>query len=204
MSLETLYAGAEWGDGAAEPACGVSLAMRIHDRVLPRLCGVALVLGAEGGVSPGVQRRCHDELAAALLELRGLLRGSIPDSGPSLATELRRWRAAGAPLRVSRVNGSRVPAELEGLACDVLGEAVRNALRHACPSEVVVSVASARGRLVLSVANDGVAGDSDAAGLGLGLRLAAAVAAEREGHLEWGPEGEARWLVRLTVPIPAS
>jgi signal transduction histidine kinase len=204
MSVETLYAEAEWGDGAAEPACGISLAMRIHDRVLPRLCGVALALGAEDGLGPRVQRRCHDELAAALLELRALLRGSISDAGPSLAAELERWRAAGAPLRVSRADGARVPTELEGLVCEVVGEAVRNALRHACPSEVVVGVENAAGCLVLSVANDGVAGGSDVAGLRLGLRLAAAVAAEREGHLEWGPVGESRWLVRLTVPIPAS
>jgi hypothetical protein len=202
---QTLVAGASGEEEAGpEPACGAALAARIHDRVVPRLRGVALALAAEGGLPAEAQRRCHDEITAALLELRALLIGPVAHSGPSLAQELQRWREAGVPLEVTRVDSARVPAELEGLVCDVLREALRNAMHHACPEALAVRIAIAAGCLVVSVINDGVTRPAGGARLGLGLPLAAAVAAEHDGRLEWRPLGESRWLVRLTVPVPGS
>jgi signal transduction histidine kinase len=105
---------------------------------------------------------------------------------------------------VTRVEGARVPMELEGVVCDIVGEAVRNALRHACPAALTVRISITAGCLVVSVVNDGVNRVDGGTGLGLGLRLAAAVAAEHGGRLEWGPVEESRWLVRLAIPLPGS
>jgi len=181
----------------------VALAARIHDRVVPALCAVARVLGADGDLGPEVRARCHDEVTAAMLELRAMLLKPVQvgGDGASLAGEVKRGRGRGAPLRVARVDGASVPPELETLVCAVVREALRNAVRHGTPSEVLVGITASGGALGVSVVNDGASQRSAAAGLGLGLRLAAAAAAEHDGSLTWGPEGEGRWQVRLTVPL---
>jgi signal transduction histidine kinase len=196
-------------DTTTEPAGpgtegGIALAARIHDRVVPRLSGVAMVLGADGRLAMEDQRRCHDEVTAALGELRALVWGSVEHAAPSLDQELREWRAMGVPLRLTRVEAMRVPDRLEPLVRDVLHEAVGNAMRHGRPSHVDVRIEVTAEHLVLSVVSDGAARSAPTAGLGLGLRLVAAVAGAHKGRVEWGPQGESEWTVRLTVPMPAS
>ena len=90
------------------------------------------------------------------------------------------------------------PAELEPLAQSVLAEAIRNAHKHASPTEVRVRTASEHGAFVLEVTNDGVDGSAKRAGMG--LRLAALDALQAGGLLEFGMRGERRWQVRLMVP----
>jgi signal transduction histidine kinase len=96
-----------------------------------------------------------------------------------------------------------VPDELQALACLVLNEAVRNAVRHSTPSVVRVGVIRESGTLTLSVLSEGPVRSrgGERIGLGVGLSLAAAAAEKHDGNLEWGPLEEEQWRVRLTVPI---
>ena len=96
-----------------------------------------------------------------------------------------------------------MPEHLEPLAQSVLSEAVRNALKHAEPTHVGVSWGPQDGAFVLQVTNNGVGGDRSHHG-GMGLRLAAFEALESGGLVEFGPAGEDRWRVRLTVPLEES
>jgi signal transduction histidine kinase len=93
----------------------------------------------------------------------------------------------------------QVPVALEPLAQSVLGEAVRNAHKHAKPTWMTVRVAREQATFVLSVANDGVSrGRRKAAGMG--LRLAALEALQSGGVIEFGEREPGIWQVRLVVP----
>ena len=89
--------------------------------------------------------------------------------------------------------------EIEPLAQSVLAEALRNIAKHADPSRVEVAVSRDRDTFTLEVRNDGARpGGADP---GMGLRLAAFEALQQGGVVEFGPVGEDRWRVRLTVPL---
>jgi nitrate/nitrite-specific signal transduction histidine kinase len=92
-----------------------------------------------------------------------------------------------------------VPDGLEPLSVSVLSEALRNAEKHARPTEVRVAVTRVDGAFALEVRNDGVGKGAGAEGSGLGLRLAAYESLQRGGMLEFGREGE-DWRVRLVLP----
>lgn len=187
------------------PVDVMALATQLHERVVPPLCSVALVLGAAGELDADLRERCRDEVQKALLELRALVLKALDDHETSPAGEVGRWGTDGAPLRVSRLEGAGLPVEVERLTCDVLREAVANALRHASPSEATVALSVSGGRLTMDVVSNGLARRQPARGLGLGLRLAAGAVADHGGSLEWGPELEGgRWRLRLTVPVTSS
>ena len=104
------------------------------------------------------------------------------------------------PLKVQWGEGATVPERLEPLAVSVLNEALRNAEKHADPTEVTVTVAAPDGAFILEVRNDGLATDGDGAGGSrMGLRLAAYEALQRGGMLEYGRE-EDQWRIRLVLP----
>jgi signal transduction histidine kinase len=190
----------------ADAPCALGLAARIHERVVPRLAAVGLVLGAEGELSDGLRCRCSEELAAGLMELRAALLESCPqDEVRSLESEIRHWREQGVPLRLTRGADVLVPTELQALVGHVLNEAVTNALRHSAPVAVRVGVTCESGTLTMSILSDGPLRPQEAGrvGLGVGLKLAAAAAARHGGKLEWGAMEEEQWQVRLTVPIPS-
>ena len=88
---------------------------------------------------------------------------------------------------------------MEPLAQSVLAEALRNAHKHARPTSVRVHVGRADGTFVLEVRNDGTRAGSR--GTGMGLRLAAVEALQRGALVEFGPEGDSVWRVRLVVPV---
>jgi signal transduction histidine kinase len=83
----------------------------------------------------------------------------------------------------------------------VLNEALRNAEKHADPSEVKVSIDDPDGAFALEVRNDGLppAGQGSSRGSRMGLRLASYEALQRGGMLEYGRE-EDRWRIRLVLP----
>jgi nitrate/nitrite-specific signal transduction histidine kinase len=85
----------------------------------------------------------------------------------------------------------------------VLNEALRNADRHAEPSQVEVRVSSDGETFILAIENDGSLDDRATKGGGLGLRLAALEALRYEGLIEFGSPSEGRWRVRLVVPVAA-
>ena len=90
------------------------------------------------------------------------------------------------------------PPDPKPLAVSVLGEALRNAEKHARPTDVRIAITNLDGAFALEVRNDGI-GDVAGAGAGLGLRLAAYESMQRGGMLEYGPES-GEWRVRLVLP----
>jgi signal transduction histidine kinase len=185
----------------------IDLAREIHERVMQRLFGVALVLGGDRDLSGEERARCQAEVQTALSELRTALTRPLavepPDTRATVREELerlaRRW--AQPPLVVRWGEDAVVPAELEPLAVSVAGEALRNVRKHAQPTRVEVRVDSSDGVFVLEVLNDGVRDATP--GTGMGLRLAAFEALQRGGVLEFGAPGPGRWHVRLVVPRSA-
>ena len=186
----------------------IALAREIHERVVQRLFGVSLVLGSERERTEEERTRSGEEMQAALSDLReALSRPLAPPPARTRATlrgELDRLdrHYKNLPLRVLWEDGVEVPGELEPLAQSVLAEALRNAYKHARASQVLVAVGRVDGAFVLQVRNDGVHRIPDERrGAGMGLRLAAVEALGHGGVVEFGPEQEGEWRVRLVVPI---
>jgi signal transduction histidine kinase len=182
----------------------LDLAREVHERVLQRLFGVGLALGAEQPLSAEERERCRVEMQEAIGDLRRALERPLaplpPETGTTLADELDRLKGTpGAPVRVNWPADVTVPADLEPLAQSVLAEALRNAGKHASPSRVDVTVKRDSDTFKLQVQNDGVR--REARGAGMGLRLAAFEALQHGGVVEFGPAGEGRWRVRLVVPL---
>jgi signal transduction histidine kinase len=163
-----------------------------------------MVLGSGRELSVDDAERSAAEVEAALGELRDALDRSLePTGAPSRTTlraELQRLgrQYKAVPLSVWWEEGVEVPEGLEPLAVSVLGEALRNAEKHATPTDVRVAITRVDGAFALEVRNDGV-GRAASAGSGLGLRLASYESLQRGGMLEFGPEGD-EWRVRLVLP----
>jgi signal transduction histidine kinase len=182
----------------------LELAREIHERVMQRLFGVSLALGASQQLDPTERERCRVELQEAVGDLRRALERPLaplpPETGTTLADELERLRAApGAPLHISWPEDVTVPADLEPLAQSVLTEALRNVAKHAAAARVDVVILRDADTFTLEVRNDGARTDGRDAGMG--LRLAAFEALQQRGVLEFGPTGEDGWRVRLVVPL---
>jgi signal transduction histidine kinase len=182
----------------------IELAREVHESVMQRLFGVSMVLGSGRELSAEDAERAAAEIEAALGELRAALDRSLePTSEPSRTTlrdELRRLgrQYKSLPLRVEWEGEADVPEGLEPLAVSVLGEALRNAEKHARPTEVRVWIGRVDGAFALEVRNDGLGGPPTPAS-GLGLRLASYESLQRGGMLEYGPEA-GEWRVRLVLP----
>jgi signal transduction histidine kinase len=182
----------------------IELAREVHESVMQRLFGVSMVLGSGRELSAEDAERSAAEVEAALGELRDALDRSLePTGAPSRATlraELQRLgrQYKAVPLSVWWEEGVVVPEGLEPLAVSVLGEALRNAEKHATPTNVRVAITRVDGAFALEVRNDGV-GRAVSASSGLGLRLASYESLQRGGMLEFGPEGD-EWRVRLVLP----
>jgi signal transduction histidine kinase len=186
----------------------IELAREVHERVTQRLFGVSLALGSDRPLADEDRERSASEIKAALGDLREALIGSSAgsvldlDEG-SLRSELDRLgrQYKRLPLEVEWSEGAAVPDGLEPLAVSVLNEALRNAEKHAEPSEVKVTIEAPDGAFILEVRNDGLRpGEADSGdGSRMGLRLASYEALQRGGMLEYGREEE-RWRVRLVLP----
>ena len=186
----------------------IDLAREVHERVMQRLFGVSLVLGAAHELTREERRRAGEEIQAAVGDLRSAMARPIEPpphgTGAKLRDELERLRRHydGAPVEVSWERDREVPEDLERLAQSVLAEALRNAHKHARASRVHVKVAGDEGLFVLEVRNDGVGRAEPGRGAGMGLRLAALDALQRGGVVEFGPAESSQWRVRLVVPVP--
>jgi signal transduction histidine kinase len=186
----------------------IELAREIHERVVQRLFGVSLVLGSERSLSREERGRVAEEMQAALSDLREALSRPLspplPQTDLTLKDELDRLgrHYKDLPLAVEWEEGVEVPEWMDPLAQSVLAEALRNAHKHSQPSQVRVEVGRADGAFVLQVRNDGAPGTPEPArGTGMGLRLAAVEALQLGGVVEFGPEGDGDWRVRLVVPV---
>ena len=189
----------------------IDLARDIHERVIQRLCGVALVLGSSDGIEGEQLERCEREVAAALEDLGSALARPLTPSlptpdGATVREELERLASLehDPPLKVSWELDRDLPPELDPLARAVLGEALRNADKHAHPTHTTVTAVESRGTFTMEVRNDGIDASRDrgVSGTGLGLRIAAFEALEFGGLVEHGREG-GEWRVRLVVPLPS-
>lgn len=185
----------------------VGLAREVHESVMQRLFGVSMVLGSGRRPSAEDAKRSAAEIEAALSELRDALDRSLdstprPPASTTLRAELarlgRQYKAV--PISLWWDADAEVPEGLEPLAVSVLGEALRNAEKHAEPSEVRIAITAPDGGFALEVRNDGLGRTDPAPGSGLGLKLAAYEALQRGGMLEFGPEGD-EWRIRLLLPI---
>jgi signal transduction histidine kinase len=186
----------------------IDLARDVHERVTQRLFGISMALGADRPLAREDRKRCAAEIKAAIGDLREALIGSAGRSAMevqegTLRSELSRLghQYKRLPLRVDWREGVEVPEKLEPLAVSILNEALRNAEKHADPSEVMVTIDAPDGAFVLEVRNDGLkAADGDnEGGSRMGLRLASYEALQRGGMLEYGREEE-QWRVRLVLP----
>jgi signal transduction histidine kinase len=174
----------------------LELAREIHERVLQRLFGVSLALGAEKPLDSQERNRCRIEMQEALSDLRRALERPLAplpaETGTTLAAELERLAgAAGPPLHVAWAAG-----------VTVLAEALRNIAKHASPARVDVTVARGEDTFTLEVRNDGVI--SGARGAGMGLRLASFEALQQGGVVDFGSPGAGLWRVRLVVPLEST
>jgi signal transduction histidine kinase len=181
----------------------IDLAREIHEGVVQRLFGVSLALSHDERLDADSQRRCAQEVQAALSDLRTALMSPLGHaSRPTTVTfaeELQRARAQYPDLEIVLEGEDEVPASLEALAQSVLVEAVRNAHKHARATYVKVSLRCDDSTFVLEVRNDGVPAHSDGQG-GVGLRLATLEALQHGGVLEYGEAESGAWQVRLVVP----
>ncbi len=183
----------------------IELAREVHENVVQRLFGVGMALGTDGELSGEDRQRCLEEVREAVRELRVVVQRPLSQTAPAadrtLAQTLARLTAEHPDLglRVLWEPGAEVPERFEGLAQNVLAEAVRNARRHAQPTGIDVALAEDRGALVLQIVNDGTRPRTE--GSGMGLRLAALEALHHGALVEFGPEDSGRWRVRLMMPL---
>jgi signal transduction histidine kinase len=184
----------------------IDLARDVHEGVIQRLFGVQLVFSSGADLTHEARNRIAAELQAALTDLRAALQRplgrSAPETEATLREEVERLRRAFPGLGIRLVPGSEevvVPHELEPLAQSVLAEAVRNAQKHATPTQVEVALSCDEDTFILDVVNDGV--HAVAHSTGMGLRLAALEALQVGGIVEFGQRDPGVWRVRLAVPL---
>jgi signal transduction histidine kinase len=190
----------------------LDLARDVHERVIQRLFGVTLALGAPGDLTQPQRERCADELQAATEELRLTIQRPLAHrndtsaaDAPTLRDEVARLAGehGDVAFTVDWPDAIDVPATLDPLAQTVVAEAVRNARKHARPRAIAVTVEQDGAALTIDVANDGVGPDAPA-GAGVGLRLAAFEALEFGAAVDFGRLPPDRWHVRLVLPLPTT
>ncbi len=151
----------------------------LHDGAQQRLIAVAMDLGvARQAMDTDPDRarelvsEAHDEVKAALKELRDLVRGIHPvileDRGLDAALSAVVARA-GVPVELRVEVSPRPSPSVESAAYFIVSEALTNVARHADASRVSVEIVRRRDRLTIVVSDDGVGG-ATADGPGTGLR----------------------------------
>ncbi|MER5216351.1 histidine kinase [Streptomyces sp. NPDC002838] len=206
------------------------MARELHDMVANHLSAIAI--HSTAALSLDDPKTSRDALAVirensveGLAEMRrliGILRDSSGDLEPAAAPTL---DGLGALVEGARTNGLDVtldadhgplPAPVELAAYRIVQESLTNALKHAGPGRVTVTLAMGAppmplrqwgrdGSLTVSVTSpygdrDGPRAPGSGAGL-VGMRERAALL---DGRLEAGPEDSAEgkiWAVRATLPV---
>lgn len=184
----------------------LDLAREIHEGVVQRLFGVSLALSRHELLDADAQRRCAEEVQAALGELRAALHRPLgrvsPPTALTFTEELQRVRGLYPDVEVAVCGGDpgKVPPELEALSQSILVEAVRNATKHADARRVEVRLSDDDGAFTLEIRNDGVREPQVGRG-GIGLRIATLEALQRGAVLEFGECAPGTWQVRMVAPI---
>lgn len=198
------------------------MARELHDMVANHLSAIAIHSTAALSLDDPktsqealvVIRENSVEGLAEMRRLIGILRDSSGDVEPSAAPTL---DGLGALVDGARTNGldvtldaerSEVPAPVELAAYRIVQESLTNALKHAAPGRVTVSLARRDGSLVVRVTSP--YGDRDAPrapGSGAGLVGMRERVALLDGTFEAAPEdssGGKIWVVRATLPVSHS
>jgi signal transduction histidine kinase len=186
------------------------LAESLHDGPMQRL--VAL---RQDAAEPGATASMVSGIDAAIAETRALISAFHPVMVRELGFEAS-LQAAIAPFPASQAVVLTVDSAVDDrflagtLLLPVAQELVVNAVKHASPSRVSLSVRADDGRAVLEVNDDGVGIDtSDAAGAvqagHLGLAMVRRRVEDAGGVLdiETRPDGGTRSRVTLPIKIPA-
>ncbi len=182
----------------------------LHDGAQQRLVtltmGLRLARARLGSGNPQVVEMLEQlsgELQLALAELRDLARGIHPamltEQGLAVALDSLVLRSP-LPTELLACPDGRLPAAVETAVYYLVAEALTNAIKHARPSRITVSVSAATAGVVVEVCDDGDGGASIEAGSGL-RGLADRVAA-LDGTLSLNsPPGEG---TRLMAEIPCA
>ncbi|MFF5980321.1 sensor histidine kinase [Streptomyces olindensis] len=195
------------------------MARELHDMVANHLSAIAIHSTAALSLDdPKTSREAmvviRENSVAGLSEMRrliGILRDSSGDTEPVAAPTL---DGLGALVEGARTNGldvtldaapADVPAPVELAAYRIVQESLTNALKHAGPGRVAVSLGRRDGLLTVAVTSpygdrDGPTAPGSGAGL-VGMRERAALL---DGTFEAGPEDSPDgkiWVVRATLPV---
>ncbi|QCD58267.1 sensor histidine kinase [Streptomyces hawaiiensis] len=210
---------AEMDRAQAVTAERARMARELHDMVANHLSAIAIHSTAalsldDPSTSQDALTVIRENSVEGLAEMRrliGILRDSSGDTEPVAAPTL---DGLGALVDGARTNGldvvldathGTVPTPVELAAYRIVQESLTNALKHAGPGRVTVSLAQPDG--VLSVAVTSPYGDRDgprAPGSGAGLVGMRERAALLDGTFEAGPEDSPDgkiWAVRATLPV---
>jgi signal transduction histidine kinase len=185
----------------------IDLAREIHERVVQRVFGVVMALQSGALLDEADQLRGAAELGAALDDLREAMGRPLAATTRLVTSTLRDELvrlAANAPegaIDVVWQDGVTIPTIFEPVTQSVLGEAIRNARRHATPEHIEVAVRGDADTVELEITNDGV-GAAQRGGAGMGLRIAAFESLQHGASLTFGPTGAEHWHVRLVLPRP--
>ncbi|MXM68221.1 two-component sensor histidine kinase [Streptomyces sp. HUCO-GS316] len=206
---------AEMDRAQAVTAERARMARELHDMVANHLSAIAI--HSTAALSLDEPKTSRDALSVirensveGLAEMRrliGILRDSGGDAAPVAAPTL---DGLGALVDGARANGldvtldtdyRQVPAPVELAAYRIVQESLTNALKHARPGRVTVTLARRDG--VLDVRVDSPYGHRDgprAPGSGAGLVGMRERAALLGGTFDAGPDG-GHWAVRATLPV---
>jgi signal transduction histidine kinase len=180
----------------------------LHDGAQQRLLAVGLALQIlrrelrTGGTAPQLLKEAEAEVTAALGELRDLAAGIHPavltDQGlrPALLAVAERCPVA---VTVTGDDPGRLPGPVESAAYFCASEAITNTVKHARAATIQVTLRRENGRLLVTIADDGVGGASPD---GTGLRGLADRAAAVDGRLSvQSPPGLG---TRILVELPCA
>lgn len=210
---------AEMDRSQAVTAERARMARELHDMVANHLSAIAIHSTAALSIDePGTSREAlgviRENSVAGLAEMRrliGILRDGDGEGEPVATPTL---DGLAALVDGARTNGldvtldadpGRVPAPVELAAYRIVQESLTNALKHASPGRVAVTLAERDGSLAVRVTSpygdrDGPRAPGSGAGL-VGMRERVALL---HGTFEAGPEDSSRgtvWTVRATLPI---
>ena len=109
------------------------------------------------------------------------------------------------PFEDETAAGLRLPYRIYGNLTSVVRETVSNAIRHARATTLTVLPSVEAGRLILTIADDGVGIGKSTPGTSTGLGLGSlSRRIESIGGRVSLPEVEAGTVVRLEIPLPAA
>jgi len=149
----------------------------LHDGAQQRLVALNVLLGVvesklekDPGSAAPLVARARQEATEAVKELRELARGIHPallaDRGLTAALEALAARAP-FPVTITGVPEARLPAAVEATAYFITAEALTNVSKYAQATKASVDLTEDRGRLRVTISDDGVGGADPKLGTGL-------------------------------------